>query len=552
MPDTRVGSLLVVDDEVELMKTLCVLLEEQNYDVVGCASPAEALPALNRRDFDILLVDLMMPEMDGIALLQAGLAIDPHLVGIVMTGQGTIHTAVQAMKSGAFDYLLKPFKATALQPILSRAMQVRRLRLENLQLRETLGIYELSQAVAFTLDTQSILNKVTDCALQQCQADEASLMLPTEDGKQLYIASVGGEERQFLLGQRIPVDQGIAGWVARHQEPLQLDGEVDDPRFEPIVKRRDIHSAVSMPMLAGNDFVGILNVNATERRRPFSLGEVKALSILAGIAASALQNACLYAQVEKGERELREINQELESRVKERTAQLESALKELEAFSYSVSHDLRAPLRAIDGFSRILQEEFAAELPGQARHWLDRVLENAGQMDRLIDDLLSFSRLSRQPLKTQCVNPVDLVNQVLENLGPEINERRVEIRVAELPACEADPVLLRQVFQNLLSNAVKYSRKRKLAEIDVGFVDEDGSRAYFVKDNGVGFDMRYAGKLFGVFQRLHTADEYEGTGVGLAIVQRIVHRHGGQVWARAKVDKGATFFFTLEGETQNA
>jgi PAS domain S-box-containing protein len=238
--------------------------------------------------------------------------------------------------------------------------------------------------------------------------------------------------------------------------------------------------------------------------------------------------------------------------VRKINAQLEAANKELEAFSYSVSHDLRAPLRAVDGFSRILLEEHHHELSDGGRRFLGLVCENSQKMGLLIDDLLSFSRLSRQPVKKRNVAMADLARQIFEELKPEQNGRRVELSVADLPQCQGDPTLLEQVFVNLLSNAVKYSRNREVGRIEVGCERMDGENVYFVKDNGAGFDMRYADKLFGVFQRLHRAEEYEGTGVGLAIVQRIVNRHGGRVWAQAEINKGATFYFTLEGGNSSA
>ena len=232
--------------------------------------------------------------------------------------------------------------------------------------------------------------------------------------------------------------------------------------------------------------------------------------------------------------------------LRQRTAQLEAANKELEAFSYSVSHDLRAPLRAIDGFSRILLEEYAEPLPDDAKDYLQSVRDNAQQMGRLVDDLLAFARLGRQPIKKQTVDPAKLVQQSLDELRGEQDGRRIEIILGDLPPCDAEPALLKQVWINLLSNAIKYTRGREVATIEIGCRADggpSGERTYFVKDNGVGFDMRYADKLFGVFQRLHRAEDYEGTGVGLAIVQRIIHRHGGRVWAEAQPDQGATFLF---------
>jgi len=240
------------------------------------------------------------------------------------------------------------------------------------------------------------------------------------------------------------------------------------------------------------------------------------------------------------EEKIRQMNVELEQRVAERTA-------ELEAFSYSISHDLRAPVRAIGGFARMVQEDFADQLPPAAQQKLDRIHKNAMKMGQLIDGLLTFSRLSRQPLNKQSVATATIVQRVLEELQSEQANRCVNISVTELPDCQADPTLLQQVYSNLISNALKYSRRSEQAIIEIGASQQEGSCVYFVKDNGAGFEMEYAHKLFGVFQRLHRADEFEGTGVGLAIVQRIILRHGGRVWAEGKPNKGATFYFTLGG-----
>jgi signal transduction histidine kinase len=221
---------------------------------------------------------------------------------------------------------------------------------------------------------------------------------------------------------------------------------------------------------------------------------------------------------------------------------------ELEAFNYSVSHDLRAPLRALDGFSRALTEDCADELSVEGKRFLQLIRDNANQMGALIDGLLAFSRLGRQGMSRAAVDVRRVVDSVLEELAPELAGRDVQFSLGELPMCDADPVLLRQVYANLLGNAVKFTRSRQCGRIEVGSHTTSGTRVWFVVDNGVGFDMQYAANLFETFHRLHRSDEYEGTGIGLALVRLIVQRHGGEIWADAVQGSGATFSFTIPVE----
>jgi signal transduction histidine kinase len=254
------------------------------------------------------------------------------------------------------------------------------------------------------------------------------------------------------------------------------------------------------------------------------------------------ENARLYEEAKQRLEERKRAEKELIKR----TTQLEAANKELEAFSYSVSHDLRAPLRAIDGFSRVILEEYTGKLDDEGKRYLKIIRDNTQKMGQLIEDLLALSRLGRKQMDISEIDMAKLVKDVFDELkATAAPERTIQLDIKTLPPAHGDQSMIRQVFVNLISNSIKFTRPKENAVIEVGGETKGSENIYYVKDNGVGFDMQYLNKLFGVFQRLHSAEEFEGTGVGLAIVQRIIHRHGGRVWAEGKVNEGATFYFTL-------
>ncbi len=362
--------LLIVDDEVRHLKALCDTLEAQGYVTTGFTSARDALAALRKKNtFDLVLTDLMMPEIDGIALLRAAQEIDPSLVGVVMTGHATVDTAVSAMKEGAMDYILKPFKMSTITPVLSRALAVRRLRIENEGLQQRLGT---------------------------------------------------------------------------------------------------------------------------------------------------------------------------------RTQELEAANKELETFSYSVSHDLRAPLRAIGGYMELLLDHLGDRIDDESRTYANQVTSSVARMNSLIDDLLRLARTTRTEMHRTPVDLSALVLDIAGKLQAAAGDRQGDWIVAPNVTADADLGLLRVALENLLANAWKYTSKTTRARIEFGVQTQpDGTPVYYVRDNGAGFDMKYAGRLFGPFQRLHAERDFPGTGVGLATVQRIIHKHGGRIWTEAAPNQGATFYFTL-------
>ena len=345
------------------------------------------------------------------------------------------------------------------------------------------------------------------------------------------------------------VDASPASWERHSMTPngsfysgqtMELVGGLSEEqrkRYRGVCMQYGYRSLAVVPVRHGEKILGAIHL-ADERPAMVPVSKVEFIEQLAFILGEALFRFGI-------EEELRQLNRELEQRVADRTAQLESANRELEAFAYSVSHDLRTPLRSIDGFSHAVLEDYKERLDDAGRDFLQRIRTAAGKMGQLIDALLNLSRLTRGDLNRVAVDIGSLARGIAEDLKKFEPHREAQFNIMEGITAEADPVMLRVVLENLLSNAWKFTGKREKAKIEIGAVDNGGKPVYFVRDNGAGFDMAYASKLFSAFQRLHGPNEFPGVGIGFATVQRIVHRHGGKIWAEAEVDKGATVYFTL-------
>jgi signal transduction histidine kinase/CheY-like chemotaxis protein len=596
--------ILVVDDRAMNREFLVTLLGYYGHTLFEAADGIEALAAVDEHKPDLVISDILMPNMDGeefVRRLRAGAATKDipvifytatyrvreartisERVGVrwVLSKPSEPKTILETVAKAlgisapAAEYVAPAASAAMPDPgALGKGISAQLAAVESLTLR--LGQL-LEGALEITKEQAASLAGVRslEAALQDVQSlglrltgliESGQLFASVRDPAGLVamfcraiqdilstryagIVILDAEDRtlqQFTaLGLDDPARAEVAAQIAHcpAQErvlvagrPLRQSGEGSAfaaglPQSHPPVK-----SFLACPIIALGRTCGWMYVADRLGLEDFTVDDERIALTLASQLALAWENIVL--------------REDLEQRVARRTRELEAANHELESFSYSVSHDLRGPLRAIDGFSSIVLRDHAAALPAEGQRYLGLVREGAQQMARLIDDLLTYAKTARQPIAKRTVSLKELVNQCLEEFRGEIAERKAEVAVGNLPDCQADPVLLKQALINLLGNALKYTRKQPRAKIEVGCRSENGEQAIYVKDNGAGFDMKHSGKLFGVFQRLHHKEDFEGTGVGLAIVQRVVHRHGGRVWAEAEPDKGATFYFTLGKDT---
>ncbi len=396
-------------------------------------------------------------------------------------------------------------------------------------------LHEISTRLAGSDDLSSLLAAIVEASIEITGADMGSIQLLDEKGA-LKIAAHSGLGRQFLdyfgsVSKGVHIVCGLAMVDCRR---MIVDDVLENALFRDnpardVLMAAGVRAFQTTPLFSRTgDIVGMFTTHYRTARHPEE-ADLRLLDLLARQAADLIERMRVIETLNK------------------RSAQLEAANKELESFSYSVSHDLRAPLRAIDGYSRMILRKHTDRLDDDARDKFNVIRESTQKMGQLIDDLLAFSRLGRAELSTGTLDIEGLIRETWEDLKAANPGRRLTLKIAEIPPCRGDRMLMKQVLVNILANSVKFTRGREEALIEAGGNVKGSESLYYIRDNGVGFDMKYHDKLFGVFQRLHTADEFEGTGVGLAIVQRIINRHGGRVWAEGQIDKGACFYFSLPG-----
>jgi signal transduction histidine kinase/DNA-binding NarL/FixJ family response regulator len=480
--------------------------------------------------FDVILSDNKLPGFDGSTALAEARAKWPGIPFIFVSGFTDQEQAAEKQAATGASACVTKSTLENLTTAIVESLH-KESRPEATPPSFTSNAMERLLSVVQELSLARNLERITGIIRRAARdltgADGATFIL--REGDFCYYADENAIA-PLWKGQRFPMSACVSGWVILNREPAVIENIYADPRVPADLYRPTfVKSMLIVPIRRARP-VGAIGTYWASQRAPRA-EEVQLLQALADCTSIAMENVSLYA--------------ELERKVADRTARLQQVNQELETFSYSVSHDLRAPLRHIGSFLQLLREHAGPALDATSLRYLASIAESARGMDGLIDNLLEFSRAGRADLRWSRVNMNTLVTEAMDELKLATKGRCIRWEIAELPDVDGDRGVLRQVWINLLSNAIKYTRQKADAMIRVGSAIRPNEVEYFVEDNGAGFDMQYADRLFGVFERLHRADEFEGTGIGLANVRRIVHRHGGRTWAHGEVDTGATFYFTL-------
>ena len=510
-------------------------------DMVRVQNEAQFTAALDKHRPELILVDNGVPGFDGAEALKLARRACPEIPFIFVSGSTEEETVMERLNAGATDYVSKDH-LWQLTTALRRALAPHPRQPEpparidvsrpggHVQAMKRLvaAVQELS--LARNLD--AVMAVVRRAARELTGADGATFVL--REGDKCHYADEDAIE-PLWKGQRFPISACVSGWAMLNRRPAVIPDIFSDPRVPADAYRPTFVKSLVMVPIRTESPIGAIG-NYWARPHEATPEEVELLQTLANTTSVALENVQLY--------------RELEQRVQDRTAQLEQANRELETFSYSVSHDLRAPLRSINGFIGLLAEECGPALNEQAWTYISRARSQTARMAMLIDDLLRLAKISRTELKHQSVDLSAMAYALSEHLRSQQPGQKSEWRLQNGLRATGDARLIQVALENLLSNAWKYSSKTEKSVIEFGAMpDADGFQRFFVRDNGAGFDMKFAAKLFTPFQRLHGDEEFSGTGVGLATVQRILERHGGKIWAEATVGQGATFFFSLPRPT---
>jgi signal transduction histidine kinase/CheY-like chemotaxis protein len=518
------------NDAVLVQHALCS--QEWECEVLTAKTSEEFRTAMERTVFDVVLSDSAVPGFDGLCALRYVRERDRSVPFIFVCGSRPANTVDELKAAGATDYVPKS-QLSNLLPTVRRALEAPLARVEQNRIYVTPALERLVSAIqqlSLARNMDAIKAIIRRAGRDLTGADGVSFVLREND--QCYYAdedAIG----PLWKGKRFPMKECISGWVMMNRQHAVIEDVNLDPRVPVDAYRPTFVKSLAMVPIRTESPVGAIgNYWATPHLATDD--EVRVLQVLADSAAIAIENVALYSH--------------LDDALKARTAELEAANRDLQSFSYSVSHDLRAPLRAIEGFGQLLFTEHAHTLDAAALNYLHRILSSSKRMGQLIEDLLNLANLGRVPMRRVTVDLSALGRQIFDELLATSPRTQLKLVIESQMSAEADAGLLRLALHNLFANALKYTSKRVETRIEFGCAtDARGGKVFHVRDNGAGFDLQYASRLFGIFQRLHAESEFPstGTGVGLATAQRIIHRHGGRIWAESAVDKGATFFFTL-------